>query len=134
MGINSKNKELRNTGKEKLVFDIRPILSSRGIKTVHSYLNKTVGLPNNLSSKLSKGQPCSMTNKYMEKLCVTLKCTPNDLYFYIEDPNKSIGFSHPLAQLYKLSQNESDVFNILKDMTPNELKEFHQYLKTRKKG
>lgn len=131
MTIRKKKPIPRITGTEKLIFDIRPILKARGIKFYHSYLNKTIGLPNNLSSKLTKGRPVTITNRHMEILCLNLKCTPNDFYFYKENPEKTIGIEHPLAQLYREDYTDVEIVDILKELSPTELKEFKKILKNR---
>ena len=131
MAFRNKKPSPRVTGTEKLIFDVRPILKARGIKFYHSYLNKTIGLPNNLSSKLTNGRPVTITNRHMEILCLNLRCTPNDFYFYIEKPEKSISIEHPMAQLYREDYADVEIVDMLKELSPTELKEFKKMLKNR---
>ncbi|WP_325879411.1 helix-turn-helix domain-containing protein [Mammaliicoccus sciuri] len=49
-------------------------------------LMKLAGLSTNIIAKLSKDQYISLRS--IEKICMSLNCTPNDIFTFVEKSNK----------------------------------------------
>ncbi|NQW42496.1 MAG: helix-turn-helix domain-containing protein [Bacteroidetes bacterium] len=126
MNIYRKKRSQPNTGREKLVLDVRPLLAAKGIANGYTYLHKVVGLPTSYAKQLSQGKAYQISNKYMEALCVTLNCTPNHLYHYTTPPTETIGTDHALAELYRPSADYKGLLKKLEKMSPQELEEFYK--------
>ncbi|MEB6225831.1 helix-turn-helix transcriptional regulator [Mammaliicoccus sciuri] len=47
---------------------------------------KLAGLSTNIIAKLSKDQYISLRS--IEKICMSLNCTPNDIFTFVEKSNK----------------------------------------------
>jgi DNA-binding Xre family transcriptional regulator len=64
----------------------------------------------------------TISARVVEKLCLALSCTPNDLLVWTPDKNTSIPESHPL---HKLKPTESiNISEILKDVPAEKISEF----------
>ena len=64
--------------------NFQEILNSKN-KTIYS-LSQEIGVSQNNLSKIIKGETSSIKYTILEKLCIALNCTPNDI-FEIEKPN-----------------------------------------------
>ena len=83
-----------------VVLHLTPIMAARNIKNKHGYL-VTMGINNVTAQKMLKGTSVQVNYDQLTKLCLTLNCTPNDL-FALRDlvPPEN----HQLHKLQPLSQ------------------------------
>lgn len=125
MSIQPKKRKMLHSGREKLMLDVRPMLIKKGITNAFTYLRKTVGLPANFCTQLCAGKVYRIPTQYLEQLCVTLNCTPNDLYIYKTPPQETLGENHALAKLYNPTAPNKDLLMRLKSMSPEELDAFY---------
>lgn len=65
--------------KSTLLFNLKPILSSRNIIHPTAYLIK-IGLSNTTATKMLKGEAVLVSLNQLTTLCLHLNCTPNDLF------------------------------------------------------
>ena len=128
MGLSPKKRRKASSGYEKLVLDIRPLLAARGIKNIFTFLKKNIGLPSTFAHALSTGKAYRITNQYMEQLCIGLNCTPNDLYLYTAEPEKTLAPNHALIALYQKDIYNQKILNSLKTMPIHQLKAFYEQL------
>ncbi|MGL1885892.1 MAG: helix-turn-helix transcriptional regulator [Reichenbachiella sp.] len=82
-----------------LKLNIANLAHLRGIKKVYSYLMK-LGLSHSISQRLSTGSVKSIRFDHLEKLCLILQCTPNDLLEWNND-STSINTHHPMKALVR---------------------------------
>jgi DNA-binding Xre family transcriptional regulator len=134
MGLLPKKRRKLSTGYEKLVLDVRPLLDARGVKNIFTYLKKTVRLPSTFAYALSTGKAYRISNQYMEQLCITLNCTPNDLYIYTADPDKTLAPNHALTPLHQKEIYNEKILNALKTMPIHELEAFYKQLVEKVEG
>jgi len=82
-----------------LQFNIERIVLMRGHKNPMAYL-KSLGFTYRVIRAMS-GTPKTLKVEYINKLCVALRCTPNDLVEWV--PSKSIPLDgeHPLNKLVR---------------------------------
>ena len=83
-----------------VVLHLTPIMAARNIKNKHGYL-VTMGINNVTAQKMLKGTSVQVNYDQLTKLCLTLNCTPNDL-FALRDLVPPA--NHQLHKLQPLSQ------------------------------
>ena len=80
------------------------IFKARGIERPFSFLRKS-GFSDNFATRVKNNRVARLELKYIEKLCLVLKCTPNDLMEWDPDDNNKIDPSHPLNQIKKSNKS-----------------------------
>lgn len=81
-----------------LKFNPRRVLALRGVTQPLKYLMKngfTRGVANNLLNDINT----SIKERYIERLCELLHCTPNDLYDWKPNAKMPLSEDHPLHGL-----------------------------------
>jgi DNA-binding Xre family transcriptional regulator len=81
-----------------IVLHLKPILVARNILHPSAFLIK-IGINNSTANKMLKGEAVQVNFRQLTTLCMTLNCTPNDL-FALRDLTPPAG--HQLEQLQKL--------------------------------
>lgn len=109
-----------------LKFNINKVLKTRLISQPVGFLTHQ-GMPAQTAHRLISGRFKNLTTKQLEKLCLALKCTPNDLLEWTPDDEKILQTNPPLKQLiptpvqYQLKDIARDIpFEKLNDFA-NEL-------------
>lgn len=106
-----------------LKIKLQEILDNQS-KTIYS-LSKETGVAQNNLSKLVKGETTSIKYDILEKLCIALKITPNEI-FEIDYPYpKNQIYSKSLVQNYNEEENEQS-FDPTLDLSPDELEKYKQ--------
>ncbi len=75
-----------------------------------------------MASQLINNKLAAIKPAVIEKLCVHLNCTPNDLMEWIPEENTNTQ-NHPLESLM-LKQLPQQIQNIMQDIPVSKLKEF----------
>jgi len=108
-----------------LYTNIKKLFDLRGIKKPVKFLKEN-GFSDNTAYKIVSHRFTSLSLDKVEKLCIALSCTPNDLLEFKPDPNSSIPENHPLQ---KLKPTESfNIFDITKDIPNEKIPEFKSAL------
>lgn len=81
-----------------LTLNIIPILKARGIEKPYSYLVQSGFTPYTATTIVNKDKKAIRLN-HIEKLCVLLNCTPNDILQWTPDKKTNPGNQHPLLSL-----------------------------------
>lgn len=83
----------------------------------YSFMRK-LGLSRDVARRLVDETTAGIKIAHLEKLCIALNCTPNDLMAY-EDTN-SLAADHPLQQL---KRNKDDLANMqkLRKLSPEKI-------------
>lgn len=81
-----------------LTFNFARIFKARGIEKPFSYL-VNAGYSDNFATRVANSKMERMNLKDMERLCVMLQCTPNDILEWIPDKKEAKPEKHPLATL-----------------------------------
>jgi hypothetical protein len=63
----------------------------------------------------------------IEKLCVALHCTPNDLFAWRPDKNTVIGENHPLQTL-KRDKSTTSVSELVKDLPLEKISQLETFV------
>jgi DNA-binding Xre family transcriptional regulator len=83
-----------------LYFDIRRVLELRGIDKPYTFLIKN-GFVSQTATNMVNNRLGRIIPEQMEKLCLLLHCTPNDLFDWDDDKKSVVADNHPLRTLIK---------------------------------
>lgn len=81
-----------------LKYNIGRILKARGIDRPFGYLTNE-GFSKSFASRIRDNRVNQLQNKDIEKLCLALGCTPNDLFDWTPDGRTERYKDHPMQQL-----------------------------------
>ena len=95
-----------------LVFNPQRMFALRKIDKPHSMLVKN-GFAKSSATNLLKYLNLRVTVEHIEKLCLILNCTPNDLFEWRSRANESLAENHALNKLKRRekSENLTDLIN-----------------------
>ena len=94
-----------------LQYNFTKIFYARGIEKPSPYLQK-FGFSENFTRKIISGDVRALRLSSLEKLCLILQCTPNDVIEWIPDEGNEVDEKHPLNKIKK----NNKVVNILKTL------------------
>lgn len=104
-----------------LKFKIKESLQEKGVLHPFTWLRKVMHLGTTTTKNILNNEKESISLKDLDTLCRLLVCTPNDLFYYVQD-----GRQDPLAPghlLHALKAPEAllDWQNILKKLPPQKI-------------
>lgn len=76
------------------------IFKAKGINKPFAFL-KSAGFSDNLASKIKNNNVARLNMSSLERLCVALFCTPNDLMEWIPENNQTVDSKHPMNIIRK---------------------------------
>ncbi len=104
-----------------LSLNLYPIFKARGIERPYTFLVKA-GLTPHSANVLLNSKTKVFKLEHVEKLCLLLKCEPNDLLVWYPDKNELIADDHPLTKLKHDESTAIDLKKTLLNMPYSELK------------
>lgn len=104
-----------------LKYNLKRMLSDRSILKPVGHLAR-FGINKSTASRILSGRLSTVKLSLIEKLCIALHCTPNDLLEYTPD-EKIKTTDHPLTKLIR-NQQSIKVTELLKDIPVDELPAF----------
>ena len=110
-----------------LKFNLDAILSARGVKKKYAFLSK-LGLTYPVARRLADGDTQTLRTNHIEKICLALNCTPNDLLQWTPDGN--VASDHPLQALNR--PQSVDILKEINQLPLNRLEELKAKLKEMK--
>lgn len=113
-----------------LIIDLRPIMLLRGIQFPYKFLVK-LGFPTQTASNWVNGTVGYIRPANLEKLCVALNCTPNDLMHWHPNAQAALGDHHALNALVR-KQPMLDIASIARDLPPEKAAELAQMIESLK--
>ncbi len=108
-----------------LRLNLQPIFNARGIDKPYTFLVKAGFAPHSATVILNSNLREIKLN-YIEVLCESLNCEPNDLFLWVPDKGKMMNDKHPLYNLRNQSSDE-DTFT-MRDLPYKQLKELSSKL------
>lgn len=94
-----------------LNYNFDRVFKARGIEKRFTFL-KNAGFGDHLASKIKNNKVVQLRLKETEKLCLLLRCTPNDLYEWEPDDQGRVDDQHPLNVIRK-REKIADIFKTL---------------------
>lgn len=88
-----------------LRYNFDRVFKARGIDRPFSYLRKA-GFKDNMAVNINRSKVTKLDVKFMEQLCLLLRCTPNDLMSWEPENKEQVPENHPL---YRIKRNEDQV-------------------------
>lgn len=79
-------------------YNFERIFRARGIDKPFSFLVRS-GFSDNFASRVRNNKIKMVSPAQLEKLCVALRCTPNDLFDWVPEKHIQAGKDHPLHAL-----------------------------------
>ena len=114
-----------------LQFNFPQIAKLKGIsKPFSHFLN--LGYSRATASKISQNTVLSLTPKKIERLCIELNCTPNDLFEYKPDFKNPLSENHPLMAL-KREEKTAEINALLHELPLEKIIELANLVKEEKK-
>ena len=102
-------------------YNFERIFKARGINKPFTYLVKA-GFSDNFATKIKNHRVKRIGLKELEKLCIILRCTPNDFFEWTPDANDKTDKEHPLNVIRK-SDKVIDLTKTLNSIPLGELEE-----------
>ena len=109
-----------------LQYNLNRILKARGIEHPYTWLVRQ-GVHSQLASAVNRNQVRRVRLGTIEKLCLVLRCTPNDLLEWVPDDD-SIDRDQPLGQLLKTQNKVIDITRSLNALPLDKLEEVDQFI------
>lgn len=102
-----------------LKFNPKNVFSLRGIEKTTAFLVK-LGMGYPTASRFLKSKSQFVKVRDIEKLCVALNCTPNDLFEWQADANKTLPETHSLNALHR-GGTTKNLQQMIKDVPADKL-------------
>lgn len=99
--------------------NVRKILEIRGVERPLSYLVKN-GFIVSTAQRLVSGEVSQIRFDHLERLCLLLNCTPNDLLLWRAGKNVQVAENHPLQAL-TTPKNTPTLTEIIKEIPVDKL-------------
>ncbi|MGG9971850.1 helix-turn-helix domain-containing protein [Ferruginibacter sp. SUN002] len=109
-----------------LFLDIKKQCSNIGIEDPKRWLVKN-GFSHVDAARLVNNTQASITYAKLEKLCLLLNCTPNQLISWQPKDNTTVASTHPLQQLKPVPKGAS-ISAKLQTLPPEKMEELQRYL------
>ncbi len=109
-----------------LYLNIKNVCNLRGIDNPHQFLRKN-GFTIHTTHRLVNNQLEGISYQNLEKLCIILNCTPNDLISFTPSKDSTIPQSHPIHKLNHTNES-SPLGNALKSLPLEIINELRTYL------
>jgi hypothetical protein len=110
-----------------LHFDLTGMMRRREIENPYRFLVKN-GFNYHTAGHLLRNERDSLSYKNLEKLCLLLHCTPNDLFVWQKPKDSVIAENHPLNQL-KPKPQDINVTQKLQELPLDKLEQVKQFIK-----
>lgn len=107
-----------------LYFNLTRLLKLRGVERPYSWLVQNGFVPQT-AVRWSKNEIGYVRPEQMERLCLLLNCTPNDLFDWREDSQTVVHDTHALRTLIK---QKNDIQTTLRELPLDKLEKLGEML------
>jgi len=115
-----------------LKYNFNRIFKARGIERPFTYLRKA-GFSDNFATKAKNNRVKRLNLEIIERLCIQLHCTPNDLMEWVPDNGHEIGKDHPI-NIIKKSVKVVDITRTLNSVPLGKLEEIESLISEKLKN
>jgi len=109
-----------------LRLDIGRLLNDRGIEQHHRFLRK-LGISAHTASNLLHNQLTYINAVHLEKICLALNCTPNDLFAWKDDGPTTLPPDHAMQKLRAAARRPALIGRI-RSLNPEQVEKLNDYL------
>ena len=104
-----------------LTLDIIRVCSEKGISNPKKFL-RGLGFYPNAAAAIEKGKRVRIDYDQIEKLCIALHCTPNDLFAW--KPGENMVHNHPMNALIR--SEKPSIPSLLRNLPPEKLDQLRE--------
>lgn len=108
-------------------YDFDRILKARGIERPFTYL-RNAGFNDHMATRIKNNRVIRLELKHLERLCLLLRCTPNDLLVWTSEKGDQIDKQHPMNEIRK-SEHEIDFIQTINSIPIGKLEEIDKLIK-----
>ncbi|MGL2965444.1 helix-turn-helix domain-containing protein [Flavobacterium sp. XGLA_31] len=109
-----------------LKLNLHQALQSKGIENMNGFLHQC-GIPYYTATRLIHNQVGSIPFKYLEKICIHLHCTPDELFIWTPDSENAISHPHPMQKLEPKAQSQT-ITQKIKQLPFDKIREINNYI------
>lgn len=109
-----------------ITYNFDRIFKARGIERPFTYLRKA-GFSDNFATKIKNNKVSRLNLREIERLCIILRCTPNDFYEWKPDQDNQVDKDHPINNIKK-SDKAVNLTKILHSVPLGELDEIEKLI------
>ena len=113
-----------------LYFNLTRLLKVRGVERPYSWLVQNGFVPQT-ATRWAKNEIGYVRPEQMERLCLLLNCTPNDLFDWREDGKTVVHEGHAL---HTLTKQKNDIQTTLRELPLDKLEKLGEMLAELKAG
>ena len=113
-----------------LYLNLNRILKIRGIHKPFSHF-MSLGYSRSLASRMAQNQVLSFTAEKLERYCIELNCTPNDLFEYKPSSKNPLPADHPLIALQR-EEKITEINSLLQNLSLEKIRELADLLNEEK--
>lgn len=110
-----------------LRYNFDRIFRARGIEKRFAYLRRA-GFSDNFAVRINKNNVANIRLQEIEKLCILLRCTPNDFFEWVPDNENDVPKDHPIYAIRK-SEKVVDITKTLNSVPLNKLDKIEQLIR-----
>jgi len=110
-----------------LIYNFKRVFKARGIEKPHAYLIKN-GFTRNVSTRMCTNKTDKISLQHLEKVCLLLNCTPNDILEWKPDKRQHDDAGTALFVLKK-KQKSKGAEELLRSIPMSKLEEIAKLLK-----
>lgn len=111
-----------------LKYNFTRVFRAKAIERPYTFLVSN-GISDYYATRVINNRAKRIDLNELEKLCIVLKCTPNDFLEWIPDNSTQVEDNHPLNDLRKYD-NEADLIKTLNSLPLGKLKEIDKLIKS----
>jgi len=107
-----------------IVLNLKPIMTARQVIFPHAFLRK-IGISSNSVNKMLNGAAVQINFRQMTAICLSLNCTPNDL-FALREMQQHLPENHQLHKLQDINQPIIELQDFYKDKSLEEIRKMNE--------
>ena len=101
-----------------LKYNFQKVFEARLITKPVGFLMK-IGFNKDAASNIARNRIKFFSTAHLQKLCIALKCTPNDLFEWVPASDSELPPEHPLNSLNRT--NSTNLSEIIKNLSLEEI-------------
>lgn len=109
-----------------ITYNFDRIFKARAIERPFTFLRKA-GFSDNFATKIKNNKVLRLNLIEIERLCIVLRCTPNDFYIWEPDNDNNVDKEHPI-NLIKKSDKAINLSKILNSIPLGQLDEIEKLI------
>ncbi|MFC2138148.1 helix-turn-helix domain-containing protein [Bacteroidota bacterium] len=112
-----------------LSYNFNRIFKARAVEKPFTYL-RNAGFSDKFATKIKNNKIARINLREIERLCILLRCTPNDFFEWTPDKDNQIDSEHPIYKIKK-SDKVVDITKTLNSVPLDQLDEIEEMIKNK---